>query len=1525
MWFRKAKQTLDPCQYPGSPAALDGQAAALAVESMAADNVLVQASEGLQELTGPLSRLVPLAKARVDNIQELRHLPAELTGMCATGLRTSAFVDDMSCMSDSLAGMAGKRLAPVIHLVSRCKQRHAWSLHGSHDDYLSASQTGAVQLFARNVQEVADLALIARRVAEEALTPVICAQDFHSTSQSVQSLRLPESELVDDFLGNPDDSIAAPNKAQEVVFGATRRRVPRMLDLDRPAGVGGVQGHESYFRAIAAQRSFFVEPVAEMVSAAMARFSQLTHRQYQPVSSYRMEDAEFVVLAMGAVVDQLCACVDHLRESEGIRVGVLNLTLWRPFPGKELSLLLQGKRAVTVLESTDTPLAEDLPMLAELRSAMAKAVENGATKDDSPAHAGYAVYGKNNPSASIFSAIYGVGTAMPSIAELAAVVKNMLPDGSARRRTYVGVDFSKVSRRYPHLQVLQQSLAASYPDLNQISLSPAAISAPEFQGSLVRLHALAGEGAIAAGNLFARALSSALGLSVRTSSQGGVESGLQRANLDILYDTEQVTGNYQAADVLLVAGASLLQDIPAQAIREGGMLVVSATQDPDQLWRAFPRRVVDLIKNRKLEVHVLDARAIAATTDQGSGHLDQLSIWALLGTALKHAHPEEPSRSAVAQALEDLLKRLLAGDQLTAAEILASVVRGGDESRKLDWQEWKDETRGPETERKAPWTAESGSSAVEDLFDPTRFWHSVGFLFDSGDQDHALIDPFLATGVMPARSSAHRDMSSYRISLPRWLAENCTACGLCWSHCPDSALPPTVQSVESLLETGVRLCKADGQAMTQLTRIAGHLATQVYKLVSKDELKQYTKAGPLLAEAFQQLTRKMGLEGEALNAITADFDHLHQRLERMPIARSERYFDSAGKGEGKLLSLAVNPVNCKACGLCVAVCPDGAMTWEKQSPERIQRSSENVALQLQMPEVSAAQIEQFIREDDLDSEMSRLLNRSSYMSMVGGDSALPGHPGKTAVHLVTAAVDSVMQARYQAHENYLEDLLQRVTTGIQDQLSGVLKISDFDSFANRLRALDKARLDGEDIANALGKDSLAGNLDTGRMERLNSLMFDLEEQLASYQAGRAKMVLALQQGGVTLWSGCYPDNPHANPWLSHDRGEAPALAEGLFQGMSRRLTRELAICRLAEIEIKGDFDRARHAGLETSLDWSDLDQDEQSLMAPVVMVAEAEGAHWDDISRILASDLPITMVLLDSHGITLDAGEAARCAVTYANQAVDQGSSFVLQASTGSPGHLIRGVVNSLKSHGPSLLRVYTPDTMANGLSGEEVAEDASLALRSRAVPLFSYDPANGESPLSIEGNPEPDADWAENTFEVRDGSGVTETVKVVLTVADWAVHQLRFKKHFTLLRKGQLSDDMRPLSAYLNMDEKSRSGLAAYICLQDSGKKKIYAKVSSAMVHACEQALSQWQVLKARATSSGSAPCADQQTAVVVPGQAPQAAPEPLLQDQEILVERLLALCGYSSDPAYFKQSLREFLGNSAKKNQDGADNVQH
>ena len=282
MWFRKSKQPADVFPYPGERCALDGHAAAMLAESLAADMLLVRADAGLAEPTG----VVPASangKIEIREVTQLREVPALLVGMSASGLRCAAFVDELAGIRESLAAAAGKRVCGVLHLTAKALRRQAGSLHGSHEDYYAAGNSGLLQFFARNVQEVADLALIAHRVSELALTPVICAQDFYATSQAVQTLHKPSAELVRAYLGRAGDEIAAADPAQALLFGETRRRIPRLIDPDNPVGVGGVQAQESFFRAVAAQRAFFAAHVDAMLEQAMEEFAGLTGRRYQKV------------------------------------------------------------------------------------------------------------------------------------------------------------------------------------------------------------------------------------------------------------------------------------------------------------------------------------------------------------------------------------------------------------------------------------------------------------------------------------------------------------------------------------------------------------------------------------------------------------------------------------------------------------------------------------------------------------------------------------------------------------------------------------------------------------------------------------------------------------------------------------------------------------------------------------------------------------------------------------------------------------------------------------------------------------------------------------------------------------------------------------------------------------------------------------------------------------------------------------------------------------------------------------------
>jgi pyruvate-ferredoxin/flavodoxin oxidoreductase len=310
---------------------------------------------------------------------EGEHAAAAVTaGMSMVGLRATNFSSGqgIAYMHESLYAATGKRLTYVLNVAARAMTKHALNVHAGHDDYHCVDDTGFFQLFAKDVQESADLNLIAHRVAELALNPGLVAQDGFLTSHVIESVRIPEPELVREYLGDPADTIDTPTPAQRLTFGERRRRIPEMFDYDYPAMLGVVQNQESYAQGVAAQRPFYFDHVAELTDLAMAEFAALTGRRYDRAMGYRLDDAEYVIAGQGSLITNAELVADHLRE-KGVKVGVLNLTMFRPFPADLVAELLRGRKGVTVLERTDQPLAVDPPLLREIRAALSQAQENG--------------------------------------------------------------------------------------------------------------------------------------------------------------------------------------------------------------------------------------------------------------------------------------------------------------------------------------------------------------------------------------------------------------------------------------------------------------------------------------------------------------------------------------------------------------------------------------------------------------------------------------------------------------------------------------------------------------------------------------------------------------------------------------------------------------------------------------------------------------------------------------------------------------------------------------------------------------------------------------------------------------------------------------------------------------------------------------------------------------------------------------------------------------------------------------------
>ena len=194
------------------------------------------------------------------------------------------------------------------------------------------------------------LRLISRRIAEESETPFFNVQDGFLTTHTIESLRLPEPELMKQFVGDPNGE----------------HRLRNLMDPAHPIMSGVVQNQDSYMKGKIAQR-YFYDRIPSIMGRLMAEFYSLTGRRYGMTDGYALEDAEYVIVGMGSLVETATATARYLREKEGLKVGTLHVTSFRPFPGPEIVAALKGAKAIAVIERMDNPTAQSNPLTAEIK------------------------------------------------------------------------------------------------------------------------------------------------------------------------------------------------------------------------------------------------------------------------------------------------------------------------------------------------------------------------------------------------------------------------------------------------------------------------------------------------------------------------------------------------------------------------------------------------------------------------------------------------------------------------------------------------------------------------------------------------------------------------------------------------------------------------------------------------------------------------------------------------------------------------------------------------------------------------------------------------------------------------------------------------------------------------------------------------------------------------------------------------------------------------------------------------------
>ncbi|PYS35644.1 MAG: pyruvate ferredoxin oxidoreductase, partial [Acidobacteria bacterium] len=108
--------------------------------------------------------------------------------------------------------------------------------------------------------------------------------------------------------------------------------------------------------------------------AIMDEYTRITGRKYDVVMPYRLEDADYAIVGSGCMIETAEASVDWIRENMGVKVGLLHVTCWRPFPSIEVVEALRHCKAVSFIERLDVPMMQSNPLLCETKAAFADAV-----------------------------------------------------------------------------------------------------------------------------------------------------------------------------------------------------------------------------------------------------------------------------------------------------------------------------------------------------------------------------------------------------------------------------------------------------------------------------------------------------------------------------------------------------------------------------------------------------------------------------------------------------------------------------------------------------------------------------------------------------------------------------------------------------------------------------------------------------------------------------------------------------------------------------------------------------------------------------------------------------------------------------------------------------------------------------------------------------------------------------------------------------------------------------------------------
>jgi pyruvate ferredoxin oxidoreductase alpha subunit len=287
------------------------------------------------------------------NVESEHSALSAVMGAQAAGVRamTSTSGNGLALMFEIVYITAGMRLPVVMNIGNRAIAGPI-NIHSDHSDAMACRDSGWMQFFAENCQEVYDFNQIAMKVAEhrDVLLPAMVCQDGFYTTHNLQEVFTHDEKYTKGFIGEYTPKYP-------------------LLNVNNPVAIGGFDLNNYYFEH---KRQQFegMENAKWVIKEIFRQYGDMTGRYYEPVEKYRTEDAEFIIILLSSTAGAAKLIADELRE-QGIKAGVVRPRVFRPWFHMDVVESIKNAKAVAVMDKTVAFGALGGPLFNEVRSALA--------------------------------------------------------------------------------------------------------------------------------------------------------------------------------------------------------------------------------------------------------------------------------------------------------------------------------------------------------------------------------------------------------------------------------------------------------------------------------------------------------------------------------------------------------------------------------------------------------------------------------------------------------------------------------------------------------------------------------------------------------------------------------------------------------------------------------------------------------------------------------------------------------------------------------------------------------------------------------------------------------------------------------------------------------------------------------------------------------------------------------------------------------------------------------------------------